>query len=339
MEIGNKVNRAKVNQHMKITTSKRDLTKDIQTCVKGKIIDLSSASEYWRKCVEAVLPHIQALIRKRGPNRYELANDQFFGFFFNHLQGRIARYKARPPETIVMKMNSAELIAEALYNAAQLFGKPLIEVPKDWDSLWPKDRPMSEAWERLGVPESMTIPGGAAQIWTPRSMGMRARLEDPGQSSELRLLRPGQSSYPRIGLSLTYHKDPQELPKITIEIEGEPVCVLMKAHYNLKDSKERSRVRSDAKRVWSSLFRWITPWQAKAGRPREDRGKEAAQLHYHQGLTWTQVADRLCPQKSLHLRPNRQNHIHRCKENFRKQAEQFFRKITQHIKTLPAAKV
>ena len=167
---------------------------------------------------------------------------------------------------------------------------------------------------------------------------MKVVLEDPGQSSKLRLLRPGQSSYPRIGLSLTYHEDPQQLPKITIEIEGEPVSVLMKAHYDLKDPKERSRVRSDAKRIWSSLFDWIAPWQAKAGRPREDRGKEAARLHYHQGLTWPQVADRLCSQKSLHQRPNREGHMRLCRENFRKQSEQFFRKITQHIKTLPPIK-
>jgi DNA primase len=68
----------------------------------------------------------------------------------------------------------------------------------------------------------------------------------------------------------------------------------------------------------------------KGGKPPEHRGRQAAFLHDHHGLSWREVARQLCKRKHAHTRA--------CRENFRKQAEQFWKQVGQLSRSFPLVK-
>ena len=153
-------------------SQKKNIPADIKQCIEGKVVNLSTASEYFRKCWESASPRVQALIRKRAGHRYKLVNTQFFEFFVDRLQQLLASNKRSPPESIRLKMSAGDSCARALYRAAHLFGRTNLK-PREPSPylLWPNDRPISQAWEKLG---NLDFAHGSEVV-----------LEDPGPGCEL----------------------------------------------------------------------------------------------------------------------------------------------------------
>ncbi len=197
------------------------------------VVDVSTACTYYRKFWDTVRTRVVSELNEQAPYRYLLSR-RFFRFFKGHLREVISQHYGHSDW-----MRAGDFIADALYNAAWLFGKKSKKLGISPHQLWPDARPIYEAWQRLG---RLPPPLGAT----------RGVFEDT--TSELRLTRPNQFEYPRIALTLACSNDKKRLPKLTIEIEGEPVCVLMKAMYELRDPEERRAIRKDAARIWHFLF-------------------------------------------------------------------------------------
>lgn len=278
-------------------------------------MDVSTASEYYRRHWETVLPRVRGQLRERNRFHYEL-NKQFFHFFIGHLREVIVQHYGRS------EMGAGDFVANALYRAGWLFGMPKKPAFDRLETirLWPVSRPVSEAWKNLG---SLAIPGGS---WVT--------LEDPGSGCELRLPQPGRFDHPRIGINITWAQDKKELPKVTIEIEGEPVCTLMRARYELEDPYERREVRKKAKRTWDSLIKQLYAMvgvgHLKRGRPQEHRIGRAAYLKYHRRLTWREVAQELCPENHAHTKD--------CRERFQRGVDQLWKRHSRNARSLPAVR-
>lgn len=120
---------------------------------------------------------------------------------------------------------------------------------------------------------------------------------------------------------MTYHQDGRKLPKLSIDIEGEPVALLLKARYSIRDEDERRGVRSEASKIFKQLAKSMSEnlqiAHRDSHRPRINLGAEAAYLHDYKGLSWRVVSQQACPRKH--------KHDENCKTNLRKQAEQWYR--------------
>lgn len=296
------------------SSRKQEIPSEIRHCIKGRTVDLSTASKYYRKCWEAVSPRVEEEIKKKGLSHYEL-KPRFFRFFLDHLNELVSRHYGRS------EMNAGDCAARALYRAALLVGRT--KTPLTGPSprqLWPSTRPISQAWQKLG---RLPMPGGAM-----------ATFEVPDSGGELRLTRPGEFNYPRISMSVTCAQDRAALPKITIQIKGEPVCVLIKAMYELDDPEERCVARKEAKRIWNFLRKRLSVEfgveRIKGGHPLEDRLKRAAYHKYFQDATWRQVAAKLCP--------DRHTHTKECQERFRRGVGQYWKRMRKQALSLPPVK-
>lgn len=290
---------------------RRDLPADVRELIKGRVVDLSSAHEYYKKVWHAVRARLGAVVVERRKERYELAT-RFFKFFIEAMLNRI---RFRQPDRI--DGTGADLIVSALFDAGMHYGttpKPPTHGPI---TLWPADRPISEAWQMLGkVPPLFT---------------RDVVLEDPGGGRGLR--SPGASEYqfPRICLRTWVNGDRSKLPKITIDLEGELACVLMKAMYWSSDPHDQRARRDEANTIWEALFKELRvlvgigyPGQ---GRPADLRPEQAAYLKYVCGLPWSEVAKRHCPKRHTHTK--------KCKDNIRKAVANYFSLLEQDALGLP----
>ncbi len=276
---------------------------EIRNCVRGRTVDISSADEYQKKVVQALLPRLRTLVMGQGNNRYELARP-LFQFFFKQLKQWV---------DIGPTLSAGDVIAHALEDTAVEYGIPKKPLVKGPIPVWPENVPISEAWRsiaELGMPHRGTVV-----------------FEDPGPGRELQVPSPAEYQHPRIGLTVTFNSNKDRLPKILIEIEGEPVCFLMKAMH----PDEGRTVRKEARRIWESLVKELGVMfdvqQRREGRPIEFRLEKAAHLKYSGNLSWKQVAEKLCPEKHAHKK--------KCREMFRKGVAQFFKRLRSYALQLP----
>jgi hypothetical protein len=249
-------------------TIKRLLPKEITQYVQGRTIDLSSTSVYYLRFARAALHRLQPVLREREEKRYELKK-RFFDFYMNCLWNVYNLHYGMP------YMEPADFPAEALYRAGMMYGVVRL-APADpagidiMSELWPKTRPTSEAWIRLG------------DLTTP--MGRGRAFENPP-----------------LYLHLKCNRDRTTLPKLTIDIEGEPVAVLMRAMHRIEDVTERRAARKEAKKIWDVLLTQLSLWagiaQPSRGKPRENLGRRVAFEVDYRGFTLPQVEGRLCPRK------------------------------------------
>ncbi len=67
------------------------LPKAYQKFITGQVVDFSSASKYWHKIIEVVIPRNEKLVREKGPHKYELRNKKLFDLFISQLISRVAQ--------------------------------------------------------------------------------------------------------------------------------------------------------------------------------------------------------------------------------------------------------
>jgi hypothetical protein len=125
----------------------------------------------------------------------------------------------------------------------------------------------------------------------------------------------------------TFEQEKKFLPKLTIEIEGAPICLLMEAF----NSQIRAKtVGKDAENLWESIGSWLAEAsgfkKARRGRPPLYQGSAAAFLHDFHDLSWSQVARKLCKQPSPH------QHDQKCQDNFRSQAKQYWKALEKKFR-------
>lgn len=295
-----------------LDSSKLGVPHEIRGCIKGRVIDLSIAHEYDRKLWDAIRPRVKAVVTHLGQNRYELSR-RFFQFFLKKLCELLDAVKF--PHS---KRNAGDFVAWALCNACKTYGVPQKPPARGPILLWPEDRPVSEAWRSLG---ELPVPKGGSVVF-----------EDPGPGQTLQIPKSERYLSPRIELRTHINNNKNALPKITIEIEGEQVCLPMKAMMWTDDADERRAMRDEARRIWKPLFKelkvMINIEQRGEGRPLEFLFEEAAHLKYHDNCSWREVTKRLCPIKHT-------THSEACKERLRRGVDKFFKRLSSYALQLP----
>lgn len=298
------------------TLSTREIPPDIRELINGMVVDISSAHQYGHKIWDAVRPRLGSLVTDLGQDRYRLYT-LFFEHFLQELHRIFDNFELRHSNP---RTNAADILTRFLFDAAMTYGTPQDVLLGEPIPFWPQDRPVSEAWRLVDMSGVFAHPGE-----------IKAVFEDPGAGEKLRVTSAAECQYPRIGLTVTLSRDRSTLPRITIETEGELVCVLMKAMCYSQDASERSTVRNEAWRIWTALSREIGVIlgieRPQQGRPWDFRFQKAALLKYHDGLSWRQVAERLCPEKHTHTR--------QCRERLRKGVEYFFNELRNRAHLLP----
>lgn len=294
---------------------------NVERLIKGRTVNISRASRYFKKHWGIQYPAMSKEIKKEGENEYALS-PAFFGVFLSKLRSVLASRVSWP------SMNAADLIADALCAAAyEMEDAYSAEFdPSDELPVWSEEHPISDAWEQLGDlpipwPEGIVLEQwedqwGPARAPEPAPDSMvRRECEDQQRPLQAKVLRN------RVAISFAYEQKKESLPNLTVEIEGAPVCLLMKAssqHPCAPDQRD-SNVEA-AQRLWSTISMQLSSFigvgRLQPGRPRTGLGWQAAFLREHDGFSWPKVARELCPK----------NHKHdpSCADNYRKQAEQYW---------------
>ncbi len=302
---------------------------DVERLIKGRTVNISAASKYSKKGWNIQCDAMGRDVKKEGENEYALS-PAFFGVFLSMLSSVLASRVSWP------SMNAADLIADALLAAAyEMEDAYSAEFdPTDELPVWSDERPISDAWEQLGDlpipwPEGIVLEQWEDQ-WGP------ARAPEPAPDSMVLgeredQQRPLQAEFlrNRVAISFAYEQEKENLPNLTVEIEGAPVCLLMKAssqHPCAPDQRDSNR--EAAKRLLSTISKQLSSFvgvgRLQPGRPPTGLGWQAAFLRDHRGFRWPKVARELCPK----------NHEHdsSCTENYRKQAEQYWNKLRKNAR-------
>ena len=303
------------------------MPKDFEKWVIGSTVDLSSTTPYYKKLWDIHRPLFAELVEDRGAYRFEL-KPVLFRSLIRHLDAGLRGPHHEP--------HDANVIAETLCHIALDFTpreasseSEISEEARLWPELELADsalfnyfgvdferKDIAEAWRTLGklrVPDldGVTLQKTGENMWEP--------LFDRNKPDDRIQIRP------------TYNTDIRKLPKLTVEIEGEPVALLM--HLSAQSASTRTRVDGEpAEKLWKALMHWLAVCvgldQAAGGRPRSNQGRKAAFYHDHLGKSWSQVARIVCPLRHAHTKS--------CSENFRKQAEQFWKRLQSNIESLTA---
>jgi hypothetical protein len=285
--------------------------KDVQRLIGSGIIDYSGACEYYAKLADMASSRVSAFMNPYGNRRFKLDKDfsRFFRSCLKELIGQIQTVSGSPHLP-------ADYVAHALWRASWLYKRSNnhevdLKYLRRQQEAWPPEKPISESWQRLGdVGEGEILTEGTYEWY-------KSSLRLPETDFE----------YPRIKIVEHFNGDRAKLPRLTLEVEGEPVALVNRARYQLQDREERKQVRRAAKKIMESVFTLLMKRlqlkTADANRPRDsETGGEAARLHDLDGLPWSSVAKQLC--KIDH------GHTANCAMRVRQAAARWYKESSPH---------
>lgn len=332
-------------------TTRRDVVEDghleasqaiagLEECIRGSHVNLGAATKFskrsWRIYSRFVGGHHAKQV---SPDVYMLSEPL--------LQATRRKLAEQVKEVRAHRgggYKTVDLVASLLCRAACEIGPPPEEPDESSDywvsgtPIWGSDHPISEAWAGLG---RLKVPWGAEGSlkfnsdtgeWThgpPRS-GWEidpvisredlATIDTGGFFLGSAVPAPDYTDPWVVCIRRSFEKDKKFLPKLTIEVEGAPICLLMAAFNSGVAAKTAQK---DAENLCNSISSWLA-WStgivsAKRGRPPLNKGREAAFQRDFRGLKWFQIARNLCKEPHQHGR--------NCGENFRKQAEQYWKAL------------
>jgi hypothetical protein len=254
---------------------------DIQRLIQNHQIDYSAAAEYWAKRADLVPERVSQLMKQLGRRYYRL-DPEFGRYFRQHLQQWLHQQSVDGPTT------APDWVAFVLWSAGCTFKRDTQRLLRRRE-VWPRERSVRDAWVHL---ENLTPIKGAASIVYEWSEG---DLQLPETTFE----------HPRVRITDEFSYDRAELPKLTIQFEGELIALVHRATYDIPDLDERERVRTHARELMDALFTKVMKnmqlIRQDANRPRDlETGGKAARLHDLDGLSWREVAKRLCREEHTH---------------------------------------
>jgi hypothetical protein len=315
----------------------KQASRELDSFIEGDTVNITKASEFskmqWGIYSQLVTDHF----RQTSTDRYHLS-----GYLLQSTRDWLDVLNKKKNVYITQGYRAADIVVMALCRAAQSIGAPTVEPDDSSDywlegkPIWGADRPISEAWAECGqlivpedVEESLKL-NSDTRDWAIGPYRLGAEIHDPtvkktsASGDSFFLTEPGPApdyTDPSVvRISRIFEKQKNFLPKLTIEVEGAPVCLLIKAFYSQVEGKSAPK---EAKNLWNSIRRRLDVSmafkRAKAGRPLKHQGRLAALLHYRDRLPWSKVSLKLCSQEHTH-------NLH-CQENYRKQAEQYWKKL------------
>jgi hypothetical protein len=280
--------------------SKAHIPPDIRKLIEGRMVSVPEPNRFFAKLWGAMLPATQLWVKEIKPNCVRL-EPSFFESFMKRLvlrSGEDQLSNLRP--TDILAITLCEIARELILDA----------IRTEHTLLWPEDRPTPEAWRRHAVLNPDLGLGNEIVFEYESGVGLK-----PVQDNLFR--------YPRIGLQvLLIPSSPEEVfPELVISIRGEALMMLIRPMLNFDDFHTVEGDQKTSKLIWDSLAKQIAVMlqinRPTRGAPGKQLGVRAALAHNQFGYSWTKVARSLC--KKHH------RHDSHCKENYRKQAEQFWK--------------
>jgi hypothetical protein len=298
----------------------RELPPSVLRLINGSIIDISEASDFYKKRadVATVLPNF---VERRSEFRYKLKN-QFDRFYFINL--RLFLFPSMEP---------ADLLADALFRLGRQWAKtdygrlPFAVIPSDeflrnqwesadeWDSYIHKEACIGEVWwHNLGDE-------GKVHPWDGGSVS---------GDFELRIDCGWETTKP---------------PTVRIRIKGKPAEMIMKWWMAMnpnnpperppghEDLRERTAVVLDS--LVSTLKMNLKLVRPERGRPRVDFGEKAAYLLDHEGKHVAIIAKELCRMPADASSSARRQYFDRIK----KAAKNYYKLLHRDYTTLTNIKL
>ena len=258
---------------------------EIERRIQRGVIDYSGASAFYAKHADTARDRVRPFMIDRGHRCVELHSD-LYRHYRRTLNQLMSQRSENPPD------HPSDWVAWALWNAAWNYKtkNPLADDVRRRE-VWPTERPISDAWLPLAdIPTLRPIETSGVLEWC---------------SGELQRFPTTMFQHPRIGVRERFSSDQTALPKLTLEFEGALIALVQRAKYELRDREERERVRAEARELMEALFSEILKWlhlvRSNAHRPADlETCHQAARLHDLHGLSWSQVAQRLCRTKHTH---------------------------------------
>ncbi len=302
-------------------TKTREIPPSVLRFIKGSIIDISEASDFYRKRAE-VATLLRDFVEPRPNSSYFLKN-RFDRHFLVNLPLMLRPHVMRP----------ADALADALFLLGREWAKrdfgnlPIAALPTDeflrtqweegnvWDAFLQRDGCFGEIWWHSLLPDGkVTRWGGGCE-----SGDFELRVE--------------------------FNFDATKPPKMLIGIKGKPAAILMNHWMTLtpnsssknspgtKELREKSAALLDS--IGATLKMDLKLIQPDKGRPRKEFGERAAYLLDHEKRGLASIARELCqlPQNSTAL-ARRQ-----CFDRIRKAANNYYKLLRSDYTALTAVRV
>ena len=296
-----------------------EIPEEYRDFIRNRVVDISKAGRFYQKEWEAIIPRVTNYVKEKGSFQYEL-NPEFFKYFVNNLTinagSRLVGVTPLP--------DHANHVASSLGQAGESF--------KMWDPsahvtlnrrLWDYKRPKLDAWKivdkfKYGIAKETSIEYLGP---TKGFVGL-----DDGENFSL-LLPPIENPRLRMSMELDQkalkNKD-KNLPKITIELEGEAVGYLLSSCVRGVDIPQKD----EAKKLWEGLLKVLEIWtgvkKGRGGKPPSLYKRKAAWWRDQKNLTWAEVADKLCHKDHNHKYDSKGKE---CAQKYRKAAEKHYKDI------------
>jgi hypothetical protein len=293
------------------------LPENVRRLIRGKVIDLSGASNFFKKRAEAA-SSLQGFVEPLHNFHYRLTN-RFDSFYFVNLHHFYGSNSLEVPDAL----------AEGLYQLGRHWAKidcgnlPIASIPSDdflrsewqgaddWGAFLLRDACIGEVWwHSLGG-------DGKIRNWNGRS--------DPGDF-ELRIDFGPETTKP---------------PVVTISVKGEPAAILMRWWMTLTPNSAPQKfpgieaLREKAGNMLDSLAGQLKTnlklTKPKKGRPRDDFGEQAAYLRDHKKQNMALIAKELCklpPHASATERRKCFDRIRKAANNYYKLLRSDYNKLT-----------
>ena len=297
------------------------LPESVAKLIHGTIIDLSAASNFYRKRAN-VAALLEGFVEPLPSSRFRLANG-FDSYFFGNL-----------PLFLKGTLGSvSDSVADALFRLGRQWAKidygrlPLASIPSDeflrsvwsgaeeWESFVQRDACVGEVWQ-LALSDD-----GSVRSWAGGS---------DSQDFELRV---------------DFGWDTRLPPTMMIRLKGAPVAILMKWWMTLHPNSnpeiypEAKELRETAATVFDSVVAALKLklriTRPDRGRPRADFGEQAAYLLDHEGANIALIA------KKLNQLPQGAGPSERrqCFDRIRKAANNYYKLLGTDYKDLTTIRV
>ena len=271
---------------------------EISQLIEGRThtVRVTEPNRYFPKRWSLLLPSSVERVREIKPNVFRL-DPKTFETFSSALRSSLANRDelAQKGDHLYDKFQPSDWIAWALISACSVRASQR----QVWSTY------VGDLWEVLQVPPA---------VWeSKRTTAVDAPGEElPEGSLELRVDLLCEEG---IG------------PELSIDVKGEPLRLLVEFWRTDEDSHDKRNVGNRVQKLWRLLSEAIESRleieRPDRGRPRSEHGHFATYLHDHFGLSWQQVAQRLCTKKHVHGSS--------CRDNFRKQAEQYWKRERKRL--------
>jgi hypothetical protein len=303
-------------------------TEAVASCINGNTVDLSRASEFYRRLAKVAL-ELTDYVEALSGNKYKLMG-RFAPFFFKSLPVCLDRRPAEP----------VDAVAESLFQLAKAWALDIADArllgDRNLASETSLDDEWARAWNLLDEKHWQALeemgPAAASYITTA--------MDEHGGIDEKLVYSPKAH---RIQLGISFERDANREPELRLLLKGEPAVRFMIAHIRKSQSMDSSSLDKENRETLRTILNSAVQAIAKEffglkkptkGRPR-DIGERAAYLIYHRQKPIHLAVRELCAlsQEPKHTCDGK------CRDRIKKAADNYFKHLQRELRSLVGSQV